>query len=107
MGSSLPCRDAMREKERAKDLLISAFGFCLSYFCFYSRSRFIAIPRWFFKFGFYAGMFTMLIYWLRLKLAAEDIDPESRQAYREYLKLGSWYTFILFVFELPSMLAVI
>ena len=49
----------------------------------------------------------MLIYWLRLKLAAEEIDPESKEAYREYLKLGSWYTFILFVFELPSMLAVL
>ena len=65
----------------------------------------MVIPRWVFKFGFYAGMFTMLIYFLRLKLAAEEVDPESKEAYREYLKLGSWYTFILFVFELPSMLA--
>lgn len=47
----------------------------------------------------------MLIYFLRLKLAAEEIDPESKKAYREYLKLGSFYTFTLFVFELPSMLA--
>ena len=47
----------------------------------------------------------MLIYFLRLKLTAEEVDPDSKEAYKEYLKLGSWYTFILFVFELPSMLA--
>ena len=97
--------DYVRERESVKDLLISAFGFCLSYFCYYSRSKFRVIPRWVFKFGFYAGMFTMLIYFLRLKLVAEEVDPESKEAYKEYLKLGSWYTFILFVFELPSMLA--
>jgi hypothetical protein len=65
----------------------------------------IHIQEWILKFGCYAGFFTFLIYSLRLRQAAEGIDPDSNEAFREYLKLGSVYCFMLFVAELPVMLA--
>lgn len=95
----------MPEKERAKDLLIAIIGFSVAQGSWWALFKFKVIPQWILKFGVYAGFFTMLIYFLRLKLAAEDIDPESRQAFKEYLKLGSCYSFTLFIMELPSMLA--
>ena len=96
----------MSESERVKDLLIAIAGFSISTVCFWGVGRFRVIPEWILKFGVYAGMFTMLIYCLRLKLAAENIDPDSREAFKEYLKLGSCYSFVLFIIELPMMLAV-
>ena len=95
----------MKTKERMKDLLIAICGIALMYVSFWSREKFNMIPKWVLKFGNYAGMFTLLIYFLRLKLAAEDIDPDSNGAFREYIKLGGLYCFILFISELPVMIA--
>ena len=95
----------MKEKERAKDLLIAVFGIVLTYVSFWSIGKFNMVPKWALKFGNYAGMFTWLIYFLRLKLAAEEVDPDSNDAFREYIKLGGLYCFILFIAELPVMIA--
>ncbi len=96
----------MRDKERVKDLLIAIAGFSISSTALWAFGKFKVMPDWILKFGFYAGMFTMLIYCLRLKIAAEGTDPDSREAFKEYLKLGSCYSFVLFIIELPMMLAV-
>jgi hypothetical protein len=92
--------------ERTKDLLIAIFGYCLATVCFWGL-RNIPIRQWQLKFGVYGGTFTMLIYVLRLRIAAEGIDPDSKEAFKEYLKLGSCYVFVLFMLELPLMLAMI
>ena len=94
----------MTERERIKDLIIAIFGFLLMSGSFLMLGR-IQIQEWVLKFGHYAGMFTFLIYSVRLRCAAQGIDPDSKQAFRVYLKLGSFFVFILFIAELPLMLA--
>lgn len=88
----------------AKDLIIAIFGFLLMIGSFYMLGR-IQIQVWVLRFGYYAGMLTFLIYVLRLRFAALGIDPDSKQAFKEYLKLGSFIVSILFIAELPVMLA--
>ncbi len=88
---------------RIKDLVIAILGFLLMSGSFYMRGRF-QIQEWILRFGHYAGMFTFLIYVLRLRFAALGIDPDSKKAFKDYLKLGSFFVFILFIAELPLML---
>lgn len=91
-------------RDRVKDLVIAIFGFLLMIGSFYMLGR-IQIQVWVLKFGHYAGMLTFLIYILRLRFAALGIDPDSKQAFKEYLKLGSFIVSILFIAELPVILA--
>ena len=90
--------------ERRKDLIIAVIGFLVSSVSLELLGR-IQIQDFILKFGCYAGFFTFLIYILRLRLAADGTDPDSNEAFKEYLKLGSIYSFILFISELPIMLA--
>ena len=94
-----------RSSERQKDLAIAVLGFLISSAALTMLGQGIQIQEFILKFGCYAGFFTFLIYSLRLRMAAAGTDPESNESYREYLKLGSVYCFILFVSELPVMLA--
>ena len=94
----------MTERERIKDLIIAIFGFLLMIGSFYMMGR-IQIQEWVLRFAHYAGMFTFLIYIFRLRFAAQGIDPDSKKAFKGYLKLGSFFVFILFIAELPLMLA--
>ena len=91
-------------QERIKDLGIATLGFSIASVSLWARGK-IQIQDWIMRFGVYAGILATLLYVLRLKLAAEEIDPDSHGAFKEYLKLGSCYIFILFVAELPLMLA--
>ena len=91
-------------RDRVKDLIIAVLGFLLMSGSFWSLGR-IHIQEWILKFGHYAGMFTFLIYVFRLRSAASGIDPDSKQAFRDYLKLGSVFASILFISEIPLMLA--
>jgi hypothetical protein len=96
----------MKERtERRKDLAIAVLGFLISSVSLTLLKQGIQIQEFILKFGCYAGFFTFLIYILRLRIAAEGKDPESNEAFKEYLKLGSVYCFLLFVSELPVMLA--
>lgn len=95
-----------QSNDRRKDLATAAFGFLLAHVSFWSLGKF-GISVWILKFLVYAGGFTFLIYIVRLKTAAEGIYPESRQAFKEYLKLGSVYCVILFTSEIHAMLSVI
>lgn len=91
-------------RDRAKDLIIAILGFLLMSGSILLLGR-VQIQEWVLRFGHYAGMFTFLIYVLRLRNAALGIDPDSKQAFKDYLKLGSFFVFILFIAELPLMLA--
>ncbi len=91
-------------KNRVRDLIIAILGCLLMTGSFYMMGR-IQIQEWVLRFAHYAGMFTFLIYVLRLRNAALGIDPDSKQAFRVYLKLGSFFVFVLFIAELPLMLA--
>ena len=91
-------------RNRIKDLIIAIFGFLLMSGSFYMIGR-IQIQEWVLRFAHYAGMFTFLIYVLRLRNATLGIDPDSKQAFKVYLSLGSYFVFILFIAELPLMLA--
>ena len=91
--------------DRIKDLIIAILGFLLMMGSVYMRGR-IEIQEWGLRFGHYAGMFTFLIYILRLRFAALGIDPDSKKAFKDYLKLGSFWVSILFIAELPLMLSV-
>ena len=93
-----------KSNERRKDLIIAMIGFLISSVSLALLGR-IQIQTFILKFGCYAGFFTFLIYILRLRLAAVGTDPDSNEAFKEYLKLGSLYSFILFISELPVMLA--
>ena len=93
----------MTSHERIKDLIIAIFGFLLMSVSFYMMGR-IQIQEWVLRFAHYAGMFTFLIYVLRLRNAAKGIAPDSKQAFKDYLKLGSFFVFILFIAELPLIL---
>jgi hypothetical protein len=97
----------MSTKERAQDFLLAIIGFSVASTSFIFVDKLRVIPSWVFKFGCHGGILVMLMYCYRLKLAAEGIDPESREAFREYLKFGSFYCAILFIMELPMMLAVL
>ncbi len=90
--------------DRAKDLIIAIFGFLLMSGSAYMLGR-IQIQAWVLRFGYYAGTLTFLIYILRLRFAALGIDPDSKKAFKDYLKLGSFLISILFIAELPLMLA--
>ena len=90
--------------DRIKDLIIAILGFLLMMGSVYMRGR-IEIQEWVLRFGHYAGMFTFLIYILRLRFAALGIDPDSKKAFKDYLKLGSFFVSVLFIAELPLMLA--
>lgn len=90
--------------ERIKDLIIAIFGFLLMSGSVLMSGR-IQIQEWVLRFGHYAGMFTFLIYILRLRFSALGIDPDSKKAFKDYLKLGSFFVSILFIAELPLMLA--
>ena len=94
-----------RIRERQKDLAIAVLGFLISSAALTMLRQGIQIQEFILKFGCYAGFFTFLIYILRLRLAAVGTDPDSNEAFKEYLKLGSIYSFILFISELPIMLA--
>ncbi len=94
----------MTRHERIKDLIIAIFGFLLMSGSFYMMGR-IQIQEWGLRFAHYAGMFTFLIYVLRLRCAAQGIDPDSKKAFKDYLKLGSFFVSVLFIAELPLMLA--
>ena len=87
-----------------KDLIVAIFGFLLMSGSFLMLGR-IQIQEWVLKFGHYAGMFTFLIYSLRIRFAALGIDPDSKKAFRDYLKLGSFFASVLFIVELPLILA--
>lgn len=91
--------------ERRKDLAITVIGFLIASVSLTLLEQGIQIKEYILKFGCYAGFFTFLIYSLRLRMAALGIDPESNEAYREYIKLGSVYCFMLFFAELPFMLS--
>ena len=91
-------------RDRAKDLIIAILGFLLMSGSILLLGR-VQIQEWVLRFGHYAGMFTFLIYVLRLRNAALGIDPDSKKAFKDYLKLGSFFVFILFIAELPLMLA--
>ena len=95
----------MDTKNRIKDLIIAILGFLLMSGSIFLLGR-VQIQEWVLRFGHYAGMFTFLIYVLRLRNAALGIDPDSKQAFRVYLALGSFFVFILFIAELPLMLAI-
>ena len=95
----------MTERERVRDLIIASLGFLLMSGSSYMLGR-IQIQEWVLRFGHYAGMFTFLIYILRLRFAALGIDPDSKKAFKDYLKLGSFWVSILFIAELPLMLSV-
>ena len=90
--------------ERSKDLLIAIFGFLLMSGSIYLLGK-IPIQEWVLRFAHYAGIFTFLIYVFRFRLAALGIDPNSNQAFKEYLKLGSFYIMVIFIQEMPIMLA--
>ncbi len=92
------------DTNKIKDLIIAIFGFLLMSGSFYLLGR-VQIQEWVLRFGHYAGMFTFLIYVLRLRFAALGIDPDSKKAFKDYLKLGSFFVSILFIAELPLMLA--
>lgn len=94
-----------QEKDRLLDLAIAVLGFLISSVSLTLLNKGIQIQPFVLKFGCYAGFFTFLIYCLRLRMAAAGTDPESNEAFREYLKLGSVYCFMLFIAELPVMLA--
>ena len=94
----------MTERERIKDLIIAIFGFLLMSGSAYMFGR-VQIQEWVLRFIHYAGMFTFLIYILRLRFAALGIDPDSKKAFKDYLKLGSLFVSVLFIAELPLMLA--
>ena len=95
----------MSIRERQKDLVIAAAGFLISSVSLQLLKMQVQIQTVILKFGCYAGFFTFLIYCLRLRRAAAGEDPESNESYREYIKLGGCYCFILFIAELPFMLA--
>ena len=95
--------DTKKRNERRKDLIIAVIGFLIASVSFELLGR-IQIQDFILKFGCYAGFFTFLIYILRLRIAAAGTDPDSNEAFKEYLKLGSYYCFILFISELPIML---
>ena len=95
-----------KTQKRSIDLLIAISGFSVASISFWALGKF-QIQEWILRAGVYAGLLAMLLYFLRLKMAAEGVDPDSRPAFREYLKLGSFYCFILFVMELPTILTVI
>ena len=92
-------------RDRIKDLIIAILGFLLMSGSFYMFGR-LQIQEWVLRFGFYAGTLTFLIYVLRLRFAALGIDPDSKQAFKDYLKLGSFIVSVLFIAELPLMLSV-
>lgn len=94
----------MTKRERIKDLIIAILGFLLMSGSFYLLGR-IQIQEWVLRFGHYAGMFTFLIYILRLRFAALGIDPDSKMAFKDYLKLDSFFVSVLFIAELPLILA--
>ncbi len=91
-------------RNRVKDLIILILGTLLINGSYFMLGRF-QIQEWILRFGYYAGMLTFLIYILRLRFAALGVDPESKQAFKDYLKLGSFYVSILFIAELPLMLS--
>jgi hypothetical protein len=95
----------MKLGDRQKDLILCVFGFLLGTvsFCTYRKISFLSEIHH--KSGVYAGCLFFLIYCIRLRIAAEGRDPESNEAFREYIKVGSLYLFTMFVFELPVMLA--
>jgi len=90
--------------DRAKDLIIAILGFLLMSGSVYMLGR-IQIPDWVLRFGYYAGTFTFLIYISRLRFAALGVDPDSKKAFKDYLKLGSFFVSVFFIAELPVMLA--
>ena len=94
----------MTERERIKDLIIAILGFLLMSGSVYMFGK-IQIQEWVLRFGFYAGTLTFLIYSLRLRFAALGIDPDSKQAFKDYLKLGSFLISVLFIAEMPLILA--
>ncbi len=94
-----------KRHERRKDLVIAAAGYIISSVSLTLLTQGIQIQPVILKFGCYAGFFTFLIYCLRLRRAAAGEDPESNESYREYIKLGGCYCFMLFIAELPVMLA--
>lgn len=88
-----------------KDLIFAIASYLVAYFSLKIAPNFKLIYRWIFKFGCWGGTLVMLIYFLRLRIRAQGIDPDSKEAFREYLKLGSLISFIIFITELPMMLA--
>jgi steroid 5-alpha reductase family enzyme len=92
--------------DRINDLVITVLGFIFAHL-FWWGNILTDFPEWIFKWGVNGSLLIMLMYFLRFKLAAEGVDPDSKPAFKEYLKFGSLYCFILFLMDLPVMLAVL
>jgi hypothetical protein len=61
-----------------KDLFFAILSCCIMYVSYWIHSFIGIYQRWIFKYGVYGSMLTMLIYFMRLKVRAEGIDPDSR-----------------------------
>ena len=95
----------MKVTGRQKDLIICIFGFLLGSVSFVTFGKISFLSEIHHKSGVYSGTLFFLIYCLRLRRAAEGNDPESNQAFREYIKLGSLFLLIMILAELPLMLS--
>lgn len=95
----------MKQRERIKELIITILGFLIYSASFVIYQRGSLIREWILRFGCYAGILMFLLWGLRLSKAAQGVDPDSREALKEYLKLASVYAIVLFIAELPIILA--
>jgi hypothetical protein len=89
-----------------KDLLGVIVGYSLAAASFTMSAWAELHYQWILKYGCYVGIFTMFIFSLSLRIRAEGIDPRSKQAFKEYLKLGSFLCFIFIVMEIPIWITV-
>ena len=94
----------MNDSGGVKDLLIASTGYIVAFGSLWAYGKIKTVNELIFRYGVYAGIFTMLIYCLSLRFRAQGIDPRSKLAFKEYLKLGSVYCIVLFISSLPIML---